>query len=106
VIGDARDDAAADFFSPPQFNPAEALLQLKRTLRALGGLTERDQQFEWKGRPAVRLAVDGTLLHVGLARRPAISPEWESRTLKNSADVRRFGDDAKQRVARWKDADD
>ena len=74
-------------------------MQLQRTLRALGGLTERGQQFEWKGRPVVTLAVDGAQLQARLARRPAISPEWESRTLKNGADVRKFGDDVKQRVA-------
>ncbi len=104
--GEVRGDAGADFFSTPLFKPAEALLQLQRTLRALGGLSERGQKFEWKGRPAVTLAVEGAQLKVQLARRPAVSPEWESRTLKNSADVRRFGDDAKQRVARWKDADE
>ncbi len=106
VNGDASDDAGGNFFSPPQFKPAEALLQLQRTLRALGGLTERGLKFEWKGRPAVTLAVDAAQLQVQLARRPAISPVWESRTLKNGADVRKFGDDVRQRIARWRDADD
>jgi len=100
------DDAGTDLFSPPPFKPAEALLQLRRTLRELGGLNERGQQFEWKGQPVVALAVDGTQLQVRLARRPAVSPEWEARTLKNAADVRRFGNDVKLRVARWKDGDD
>ena len=100
------DDAGTDFLSLPPFKPAEALLQLRRTLRELGGLNERAQQFEWKGQPVVTLAVDGTQLQVRLARRPAVSPEWEARTLKNAADVRRFGNDVKLRVARWKDGDD
>jgi hypothetical protein len=41
-----------------------------------------------------------------LARRPTATPEWDARTLRNGADVRRFADDVKQRLARWRDADD
>ncbi len=98
--------AGAGLFSAPPFKPTDALIQLQRTLRTLGGLTERGQQFEWKGRPAVMLAVDGEQLQARLARRPATAPEWEARALKNGADVRKFGDDVKQRLARWKDADE
>ena len=103
---DASDGAGAGMFATPPFKPAEALVQLQRMLRALGGLSERGPQFEWKGRPAVTLAVDGEQLSARLARKPATTPEWESRTLKSGADVRKFGDDVKQRVARWKDADE
>jgi hypothetical protein len=106
VKDEAGSDAGTDFFSAPPFKPDEALLQLRRALRALGGLTERGQQFEWKGRPVVALVADGAQLQARLARRPAVSPEWESRTLKSGADVRRFGDDVKKRVARWRDADE
>lgn len=102
----AGDATRADFFAAPQFKPAEALTQLQRTLRALGGLRERGPQFEWKGRPAVMLAVEGEQLQARLARRPLSSPEWESRALKSGADVRKFSDDVKQRLARWKDADE
>ena len=104
MTGTAGD--GANFFAAPPFDPAAALLQLQRALRALGGLTERGPRFEWKGRPAVALAVEGGQLQVQLARRPAVRPEWESRTLKNGADVRKFGDDVKQRLSRWKDADE
>jgi hypothetical protein len=100
------DEAGTDFFAVPPFKPAEALLQLQRSLRGLGGLTERGAQFEWKGRPAVALAIDGLHLEVRLARRPATTPQWDPRTLKNGADLRRFVDEVKQRLARWKDADD
>ena len=106
-MNEAPDAAAgAGFFIAPSFKPSDALTQLQRTLRALGGLTERGQRFEWKGRPAVTLAVDGAQLQARLARRPTASPEWDSRTLKDGADVRKFGDEVKQRVARWKDADE
>ena len=96
----------ANFFATPPFVPTDALTQLQRTLRALGGLTERGQQFEWKGRPAVTLAVDGEQLQARLARRPATAPGWEARALRNGADVRKFGDDVKKRLARWRDADE
>ncbi len=95
-----------DVFSPPPFKPAEALLQLQRTLRSLGGLGERGAQFEWKGRPVIALAVEGDHLLARMARRPAMTPEWESRVLKGSADVRKFADDVKLRLGRWKDADE
>ncbi len=103
---DATDDASTDFLSAPPFKAEEALVQLRRALRGLGGLTERGQQFEWKGRPVVTLVADGAQLQARLARRPAVSPEWESRTLRNGADVRKFGDDVKRRVARWRESDD
>ncbi len=93
-------------FAPPPFKPAEALLQLQRTLRGLGGLGERGGQFEWKGRPAVTLKADDAQIVARLARRPATSPDWESRMLKNGADLRKFAVDVKQRLARWRDADE
>jgi hypothetical protein len=102
----AGDDVAPHAFGAPPFKADEALVQMRRALRALGGLTERGQQFEWKGRPVVALAVDGAQLQVRLARRLAVNPDWESRTLKNGAEVRKFGDDVKQRVARWRESDD
>ena len=93
-------------FAPPPFKPDDALTQLQRTLRSLGGLAERGAQFEWKARPAVALAVRDGAIEARLARKPLTRPEWETRTLKNGADVRRFADDVKQRLARWKDADE
>ena len=99
-------DDAGFGFAPPPFKPAEALAQLQRALRGLPGLSERGGQFEWKGCRVVELRAAETAIDARLARRPAMSPEWESRTLKNGADVRRFTDDVKQRLARWKDADD
>jgi hypothetical protein len=95
-----------DFFAPPTFKPDEALVQLKRTLRDLRGLTERGEQYVWNGQPVVALTIDGATLVVKLAKRPAHTPEWESRTLKNAADVRKLGDEVKARVARWRQADE
>lgn len=95
-----------DFATPPAFKPEVALVQLRRTLRDLRGLTERGDQFEWKGQAVVALAVEGPALRVKLAKRPAHTPQWESRTLTNAADLRKFGDEMKTRVARWREADE
>ena len=93
-------------FAPPPFKPDEAMQQLRRTLRSLTGLAERGAQFEWKGRAAVTLALGDGHIAARLAKRAAMQPEWESRTLRNGAEVRRFGDDVKLRLARWRDADE
>jgi hypothetical protein len=95
-----------DFFAPPAFKPDEALIQLKRALRDLRGLNERGDQFEWKGFPVLSLEIQGPTLRVKVAKRPAHTPEWEMRTLKNSADVRKLGDELKTRVARWREMDE
>ena len=108
MSGSTRSDGdLGEFFRPPPFKAAEALPQLQRTLRALPGLTERGSNFEWKGRPVVGVQADGDAIAARLARRPTTTtPEWETRTLRNGADVRRFAEDVKQRLARWRDADD
>jgi hypothetical protein len=95
-----------DFFALPPFRPDEALIQLKRAIRDLRGLTERTNQFVWKGHPVLEIAVEGDTLVAKLAKRPAHSPQWEARTMKNNADVRKFSDELKARVARWREADE
>jgi hypothetical protein len=94
------------FFAPPPFKPAEALMQLQRSLRALGGLSERGGQFEWKGRPALTLVIADGEIVASLARRPLARPEWEARRLRNGAEVRRFTEDVRRRLASWRDADE
>ncbi len=92
-------------FAPPPFKPDEALERLKRDLRALRVFSERGAAFEWKGRAAVELGletVDGSAaLKLRLAKRPAVSPEWEPRRLKSNTEVRSALDEIKRRVARW-----
>jgi len=92
-----------DFFAPPPFKPDEALVQLKRTLRELRPLVERGNGFDLQGQRVIELSVDGAALQAGIAKRPARSPEWETRTLKNSADVRQLTDEIKRRLGRWSD---
>jgi hypothetical protein len=89
-----------DFFAPPPFKPAEALLTLKRQLRDLA-LAERGSAFELKGRGIVELVAGDSAITARLVKRPALTPEWTTHTLKNSADVRRFVDTVKQQLARW-----
>jgi len=89
-----------DFFAPPPFKPADALVQLKRQLRDLG-LSERGAGFELKGRRIVELAAGDAAITARLVKRPALTPEWISQTLNNSADVRRFVDTVKGQLARW-----
>ncbi|HJV95202.1 MAG TPA: hypothetical protein VJ608_04160 [Albitalea sp.] len=90
-----------DPFLPPAFAPDAALLQLKRSLRELRPLAERGEGFELHGKRVIELRADASVITVRLARRPAVSPDWDTLTLKNSADVRKCVDEAKKRLARW-----
>jgi hypothetical protein len=94
-----------DFFALPEFKPDQALLNLKRALRDLRSLTERGASFELKGQPVLEFSTDEKLLHARLAKRPSRSPEWETRTCKNSAEVRALQDEIKRRLLRWADED-
>ena len=92
---------AADFgFAPPPFDAAAALLTLKRTLRDLK-LAERGNAFEQRGKPVAELVVEGDAIQARLARRLALTPEWDRSALKSAADQRKFVDDVKKRLARW-----
>jgi hypothetical protein len=94
-----------DFFALPEFKPDQALQNLRRALRDLRSLTERSggKVFELQGQPVLELSVDDKLLHARLAKKPARSPEWETRACKNSAEVRALQDEIKRRMARWTD---
>ncbi len=95
-----------DVFAPPAFSPEGALQRLKRELRELG-LAERAGVFERRGVAIARAAVDGSTIAAARVKRPSrSSPEWQSRTLKSSADLRDFVADLKQRLAQWSDRDD
>jgi hypothetical protein len=94
-----------DFFAPPPFQADAALAGLKRELRALR-LTEREGRFELQGRPVASVALDAGAIAARLVKRPAQSPDWEARTLGSAADVRRFADELKRRLAGWGERDD
>ncbi len=91
-------------FAAPPFKGADALLALKRTLRELG-LAERAGGFELRGRRLVELAADDTQISVRLARKPALTPEWDTLTLRSHAERGRCVDEIKRRLRRWEDAE-
>lgn len=101
---------STDFFAPPPFKPAEALVGLRRELRDLK-LAERSGgeavRFELAGSTVLELQAQaderGEHLAARLARRPARTPEWETRSLRSSADVRALLDEIRRRLARWDD---
>ena len=93
-------------FAPPPFKPDEGLASLTRSLRELG-LTARGSLFERRGTAIARAAVADDTLAAARVKRPSrSSPEWQSRSLRSSADVRDFVADLKKQLAQWSDRDD
>ena len=89
-------------FALPPFNPAEALVLLKRGLRDLRTLTERSDGYELKGAKVMELSAGEAAIEAKLAKRPSRQvTEWDRFTLASSADVRKFTDEVKKRLARW-----
>jgi hypothetical protein len=89
-------------FALPPFKPAEALVQLKRSLRDLRTLAERGDGFELKGAKVMELSAGDSSIEAKLAKRPSRQvPEWDRFTLASNADVRKFTDEVKKRAARW-----
>lgn len=87
-------------FAPPPFKADEALVSLKRQLRDLK-LAERGNAFEQRGKRVVELTVDAGTIQAKLARRLALTPEWDRFTLKSATDQRKLLDEVKKRLARW-----
>jgi hypothetical protein len=91
-------------FAPPPFKPEEALTQLKRTLRDLK-LSERagvqNSAFELRGKRVLELLTDGAQIQVRMARKLALTPEFDKQSITSAADQRRLVDELKKRLARW-----
>ena len=90
--------------APPPFKPEEALAQLKRSLRDLK-LAERGNAFELRGKRVVELATDATAVTARLARKLALTPQWDSQSAKSAAEQRKLLDEIKKRLARWEQED-
>ena len=88
-------------FAPPPFKPADALVQLKRSLRDLRPLAERGNGFELQGKRVIELAHDDSTLTVRFAKRHSAAPEWDTLVLRNAGELRKAVDEAKKRLARW-----
>lgn len=91
-------------FAPPPFKPEDALQGIKRTLRDLK-LTERDKGFELRGKPVLEITTEADALQLRIARKPALTPEWDRISVRNANEQRRFIDEIKKRLARWAQED-
>jgi hypothetical protein len=91
-------------FAPPPFQAQDALPGLKRSLRDLK-LTERGVGFELRGKRVLELTPDQASITARLARRLAITPEWDTLHVRSAADQRKLLDEVKRRLARWEHED-
>jgi hypothetical protein len=91
-------------FARPTFNADTALAQIKRSLRDLK-LAERGNAFELRGKRVVELSPDAEGLAVRLARKLAMTPEWDRLHVKNANEQRKLLDEIKKRLARWASED-
>lgn len=87
-------------FAPPPFNAENALHQLQRGLRDLK-LAERGLAFELRGKRVADLAAEPDVIRVKLARKLAITPEWDRFEIRSGNDQRKLLDEVKKRLARW-----
>jgi hypothetical protein len=87
-------------FAPPPFRPEEALQQLRRALRDLK-LSERGVGFELRGKRVLELLPEAAHITARIARKLALTPEWDAWPVKATADQRKLLDEVKKRLARW-----
>ncbi len=93
-------------FAPPPFKADEALAKLKRDLRD-AGLAERGGRFERRGTGIAKAVLEGAVIQAAIVKRPSRnSPEWNSKTLRSSAEVRDFVAELKKKLAAFGDSDD
>ena len=92
-------ESDSDFAAPP-FKPAEALTQLKRQLRDLK-MSERGTGFELRGKRVAELQIGGAVIAARIARKLALTPEWDSQTIVNANDQRKWIAEVKKRLERW-----
>ena len=90
-----------DLFAAPPFNPADSLLQLKRSLRDMRPLVERGEGFDLQGQRVIELRSDDSFITVRIARKALRSPEWDTQVVKNGADLRKCVDEVKKRLVKW-----
>lgn len=91
-------------FALPPFKPEDALQSIKRTLRDLK-LTERGKGFELRGKPVLEITTEADALQLRIARKLAMTPEWDRLSVRNANEQRKFIDEVKKRLARWAQED-
>jgi hypothetical protein len=90
----------------PAFKPDAALVTVQRALRDLklgsrsGGLV-----FELRGKTVMTLELSGPALKVRMARKPQLTPEWDSFSVDSATTQRKLLDEVKKRLARWEQED-
>jgi hypothetical protein len=92
-------------FAPPPFKADDALVALERKLRDLKLTKRGGKEFLLGARSIAEVTSDGTVIHARIVKRPALTPEWTTTTLKCAADVRKFTDTLAQQLKRWADDD-
>ena len=88
----------------PPFDAANALQQLKRALRDLR-LAERGNGFELRGKRVAELQLDEGALLTRLARKLALTPEFDRGRIASTPEQRRWLDELKKRLERWERED-
>jgi hypothetical protein len=91
-------------FAPPPFDAEQSLLQLQRTMRDLK-LVARGATFGQRGKTVIELQRQDDAIQARLARRLALTPEWDTFSVKSASDQRKLIDEVKKRLARWGDDD-
>ena len=91
-------------FAPPPFKPDAALLQVQRSLRDMK-LAARGNGFDLRGKRVVELTSDSAAITVKLARKLALTPQWDTLTVESAAEQRKLVDEVKKRLARWDQED-
>ena len=87
-------------FALPPFDAEAALMTLKRQLRDCK-LAERGSGFELRGRRVVELIVEGPVIAARLARKLAVTPEWDRLSIADATAQRKLLDEVRKRLERW-----
>jgi hypothetical protein len=96
----SEDDLAG--WALPAFDATKTLQQLQRALRD-AKLAERGPRWLLQSREVAELTLAEGAVLARLARRPALTPEWDSTRIASANDQRRWLDECKRRLARWQD---
>lgn len=86
----------------PAFDADRALQQLQRALRD-ARLSPRGARWLLQGRELAELSLADGAVQARLARRPALTPEWDSTRIDSAAAQRRWLDECRRRLSRWQE---
>jgi hypothetical protein len=87
-------------FALPPFDPALARVAIGRALRDMK-LNERGDAFEQRGKRVAELKLVDGALDGRIARKLALTPEWDRMPITSAAEQRKFVDEIRKRLQRW-----